>query len=76
MVSLLRDDACCADALGSLCNQELTLPLDRGVDVVAFVRSVWNIVVGNVVNLVVLEEVWGHDPGAVLDDLIYPFAVP
>ena len=38
--------------------------------------TIRDIVMGNVVNLVVLKELWGDNPGAILDNLIYPFAMP
>lgn len=64
-----------AHTLCSLGDEELASGLDGLVNVVALVGAVWEIVVGNVVELVLLEELGGDDPRAVLNDLIDPFAV-
>lgn len=75
ILSLLCNDSSGADTLSALSNQEHALFLDWLVDVVTLVGAVRNIVMGNVVNLVLLEELDIDNPGAVFYDFIHPFAV-
>lgn len=72
---VLGDYTCGADALGSLCHQEFPFFLNRGVDVVSFVGTVWQVIVSNVVYLMLFQEVRGDDPGAIGNNLVNPFAM-
>ena len=72
----LCDDTRCADTLSSLGDQEHTLFLDRLVDVVSFVRAIRDVIVCDVIDLVLLQEVYCDHPWTVFNDLIHPFAVP
>ena len=72
---LLCDDSSGADTLGTLGDQEHALFLDRFVDVVAFVSTIGDVVVSNIVDLVLLEEFDVDNPGAVFYDFVDPFAV-
>lgn len=72
---ILCDDPGCAYALGTLRDQELALLLDGLIDVIAFVSTVWYIVVSYVVDLVLFEKFWSDDPGTVGKNLVHPFAM-
>lgn len=72
---VLRDDARGAHALGPLRHKELAGGLDGRVDVVALIGAVGDVVVGDVVDLVLLEELGRHDPRAVFNHLVHPSAV-
>lgn len=74
-VHIPSDDPRRANTLRALGDEELALGLDGGVDIVAFVGTVGDIVVGDVVDLVLVHEFGGDDPGAIRDDLIHPLAV-
>lgn len=71
-----RYNAGCADAFGSLGHKEHASCLDWLVDVIAFIGTVWKIVMSNVVQLIGLEEFGSDNPGTILNDLVDPFAVP
>ena len=68
----LRDDACRAHTFCALCYEELTLFLDGLVDVVALGRTIGNVIVSDVVDLVLGQETGRDNPRTVLDDLVNP----
>lgn len=74
-VHLLGNDACRAYTLRSLSDEEFTLLFDRRVDIVAFSRAVWFIIMGNVVDVVLIQELRCDNPRAIWNDLVDPFAV-
>src|SRR5690242_15180329 len=73
--SLLSDDACRAQAFGSLGDKEHALLLDRPIYVIALVCAIRKIVMCHVVDLVFLQEVGCDNPGAVWNDFVDPFAM-
>lgn len=75
-MSLPGDDSRRADTIRSLSDEEFPRSLDGLVDIISFGSAIREIVVGYVVKLMFFEELRGHNPGAVFDDLVDPFAVP
>ena len=69
------NDARCTDTLRPLGNQELSLSLDRSIDIIAFGRTVWKIVMRHVVDLMLVDKLGCHNPRAAGNHFIYPFAV-
>ncbi len=73
---ILGDDSCGADALCALCHEKLAHLFNGPIDIIPFVRSIWQVVMRDIINLVLLKELGRNNPWAVLDHLIHPFAVP
>lgn len=73
---LLSNDTSGANPFSPLSDQELPFLFDRLVDIVSFICDIWLIVVGDIVNLVFFQEFGSHNPGAIRDDFINPFAMP
>jgi hypothetical protein len=56
-------------------DQELALLLNRRVDIVSLVRTVWEIIVGHVVNFMLLQKFWCDNPWTIWDHFIHPSAM-
>jgi hypothetical protein len=69
------DKASCADTFCALGDKELAGNLDGLVNVVAFIGAIRQIIMGNVIELVLVEELGSDNPWAVFDNLIDPLAV-
>ena len=72
---VLSNDTSCADTLSTLRNKKFALLLDRFIDIVAFVSTIWLVIMRNVVDIMLCKELWRDDPRAVRDNLIHPLAV-
>lgn len=71
----LCDDIGRRDTLGSLGYQELSCFLAWPVDIIGLRRGVWLVVMGNIVDVVLLQELGSDNPRCILDNLVNPFAV-
>lgn len=69
------NDASGADTLRSLRNEKLAGLLYGLIDVVSLVCAIRDVIVGDIVEAVLFEELWGDDPWAVFNHFVYPFAV-
>lgn len=70
-----RNDASGTDTFRSLSNEELASLLYGLIDVVSLVCAVRDVIVGDIVEAVLFEELWGDDPRAIFNYFVDPFAV-
>ena len=70
-----RDNASRANTFSALGDKELPLGLNGGINVIALGSLVREIVMRDIVDLVFLEEFRGHNPRAIGNDFIDPFAM-
>jgi hypothetical protein len=75
VLDLLRNDTSGAHSLGPLSNEEHPRLLDGFVNILAFISTIWNIIVSYIIEFMLFKEFFRDDPWTSFNNLVNPLAV-